>query len=92
MGRTCSQFGCGNVERTPFGGICQEHAEKQYRDFHPELVSDEVGSIKGFGGHNQDTDCTLDDDLQCVVCGVSHSGVCPSCGGRGFHLPTCGET
>jgi hypothetical protein len=39
--------------------------------------------------HEKDSDCTLDDDLQCTVCGVSHVGECTECGGHGFHNSFC---
>ena len=44
--------------------------------------------------HKQDSDCTpyLDADDQCTVCGVSHANECPSCGGRGFHKPSCPDS
>lgn len=35
--------------------------------------------------HDRDSDCTLDADGQCEVCGVSHTETCDLCGGRGFH-------
>jgi hypothetical protein len=41
--------------------------------------------------HTTDADCTLDDDDQCIRCGVSHTCTCPSCGGRGFHKDACPE-
>jgi hypothetical protein len=41
--------------------------------------------------HTKDADCTLDVDMQCIVCGVSHSSECPQCHGRGFHRPNCPE-
>ena len=39
--------------------------------------------------HTHDSHCTLDADLQCVVCGVSHTETCDFCGGHGFHEETC---
>ena len=44
--------------------------------------------------HKQDSDCApyLDADDQCTVCGVSHTNECPSCGGRGFHKPSCPDS
>ena len=45
----------------------------------------------GLREHEQDSDCTLDADLQCVVCGVLHTETCPACGGRGFHDTDCSE-
>jgi hypothetical protein len=40
--------------------------------------------------HTKDSDCTIDTEtLCCNVCGVEHGDVCPDCGGRGFHKPTC---
>jgi hypothetical protein len=39
-------------------------------------------------GHTHDDDCTLADDT-CTVCGVWHGEACETCGGRGFHLPSC---
>ena len=43
--------------------------------------------------HRCDADCApyLDTDDQCVVCGVSHTGDCLECGGRGFHAPGCSD-
>ena len=29
--RSCNTYGCGNEERTPFGGVCQSCAEKAHR-------------------------------------------------------------
>jgi hypothetical protein len=40
--------------------------------------------------HERDSDCSpYLVDGQCTVCGVSHTNECPSCGGRGFHEPSC---
>lgn len=41
--------------------------------------------------HRCDADCAghLDAGDQCAVCGVSHTGDCPACGGRGFHAALC---
>lgn len=43
------------------------------------------------GVHTRDEDCVLDADQQCTVCGVSHTEICPFCGGRGFHKDDCQE-
>jgi len=40
--------------------------------------------------HTQDSDCVLDEQSQCVMCGVDHSGPpCEQCQGKGFHNPIC---
>ena len=39
--------------------------------------------------HTQDEHCCLNEDDQCVQCGVSHAGQCEDCGGRGFHRSWC---
>lgn len=44
------------------------------------------------GLHAQDEDCDVDPETFCCrICGVDHSGDCPTCGGHGFHKPTCDE-
>jgi len=40
--------------------------------------------------HTQDSDCVLDEQSQCVMCGVDHSAdPCASCLGRAFHVAGC---
>lgn len=41
--------------------------------------------------HTKDSDCILDDDMQCVVCHVDHSDICVSCGARAYHTSNCLE-
>jgi hypothetical protein len=41
--------------------------------------------------HAKDSDCTLDADGSCIVCGVCHGDACPECGGHGFHRDDCSE-
>jgi hypothetical protein len=43
------------------------------------------------GVHRKASDCTLDENKNCTVCGVSHGEPCPTCGGAGFHLEGCEE-
>jgi hypothetical protein len=40
--------------------------------------------------HRCDADCAghIVGDT-CMVCGVSHTGECPECGGNGFHAALC---
>lgn len=41
--------------------------------------------------HSKDSDCTIDRESNCcTVCGVEHDTPCLECGGRGFHLESCG--
>ena len=39
--------------------------------------------------HTTDSDCTLDLDNVCTVCGVYHGDPCTMCGGKGFHNGDC---
>jgi hypothetical protein len=39
--------------------------------------------------HAKDSDCNVGADGCCQICGVSHTDVCPKCGGRGFHVAPC---
>ena len=39
--------------------------------------------------HEKDSDCTVGEDGQCSVCGVTHTNECPECHGRGFHTTEC---
>lgn len=39
--------------------------------------------------HARDTDCAVGPDDTCTGCGVHHGDPCPTCGQRGYHLPTC---
>ena len=41
--------------------------------------------------HQYDSDCTLDGNDMCTVCGVWHGDPCPACGQRGYHMATCSE-
>ena len=41
------------------------------------------------GEHNQDSDCTLDENLECTICHVDHSGECYICHQHGYHLQDC---
>lgn len=51
-----------------------------------------MGNVPGMmTTHETDSDCTLDGDDQCVVCGVSHTYTCDECGSRGFHRADCPE-
>ena len=39
--------------------------------------------------HTRDTDCTLNDQDTCTVCGVYHGDPCEFCGQRGYHMSNC---
>ena len=39
--------------------------------------------------HKQDSECTLDENDCCVICGTYHGDPCHICGGRGFHMEGC---
>jgi hypothetical protein len=52
-------------------------------------MAEKYGAIEH--GHMKDSDCTLDDNLICTVCGVWHGEPCQECEGKGFHLDTCSE-
>ena len=47
----------------------------------------------GFPKHESDADCTVNPRTgTCSGCSAFHGEPCPSCGGRGYHVPTCPET
>lgn len=48
-------------------------------------------AFKPGSDHVRDEDCTLGDDLCCIVCGVTHAIPCSKCTGRGFHRDDCPE-
>jgi hypothetical protein len=40
--------------------------------------------------HERDEECTLDENRECIECGLSHPDEpCASCGGYAIHKPDC---